>query len=385
MRLVYTGIDGGLYVWGGPAGAAARITWPWEERDAHGTRTALCYGWPTCAPDGLRVLALARRGSDRHFVYVVETSGVLAEEVLALGEAAPIYANWSPDGRRVAVLVQRKETLSLELVELATAAPPRTVARGAPLFWSWSPDATTVAVHCGQSARDVSEGGTFLVDAASGAVRESVSAVPAPYRAPSWSADGRWLAFARLAESGTRLVLIDCVSGERRTRALERGPVAFIWHPRLPILAYAIATDETPHVYHRVVTLDLAEDRERAIDRPTLACCWHPARAALFRLAIDARREALLWEGGDAGNEMLVLARFAPTRETVFVASFFDQYATSHAPIAPDGTALAIAGRLAEDTSDGAPRVYVVPTDGGGASVAVGEGVSPVWTAPPVA
>src|SRR6185503_5340420 len=117
--------------------------------------------------------------------------------------------------------------------------------------------------------------------------------------------------------------LIDCVSGERRTRALERGPVAFVWHPRLPILAYAVASDETPHVYHRVVTLDLAEDRERAIDRSTLACCWHPTRATLFRLAIDERREALLWEGGDSDADVLVLARFAPTRETVFVASFF--------------------------------------------------------------
>ena len=88
-------------------------------------------------------------------------------------------------------------------------------------------------------------------------------------------------------------------------------------------------------------------------------------------------------EAGDHDGETLVLARFAPTRETVFVASFFDQYATSHAPIAPDGATLAIAGRLADDTADSGPRVYVVPTDGSGASVAVGEGVSPVWATSP--
>src|SRR5512136_227938 len=111
MRLVYAGTDGALYAWrqGQPT---TRLTWPWEEMVA-GAPVGLSYAWPTCSRNGRRVLALARRGTERHFLYVVDVDGVIAEEVAALGEAAPIYANWSPDGTRVAVLLQRGGTLAL--------------------------------------------------------------------------------------------------------------------------------------------------------------------------------------------------------------------------------------------------------------------------------
>jgi dipeptidyl aminopeptidase/acylaminoacyl peptidase len=379
MRLVYTGTDGALYAWERAGAAATRLTWAWEEPVADGPPEGLCYGWPTASGDGHRILTLARRGRDHHFVYLVDTSGVVAEEIVALGDAAPIYANWSPDGSRIAILVQRNDTLALEIVDLDGERRPRAVAHGAPLFWSWAPDGRHLAVHCGQSARDMSAGGTLLIDADGGRVDEVLSGVPALYRAPAWSADGRWLAFARVAERGTRLVMLDVASGERCTRELDPGPVAFIWHPCLPLLAYVVAPLDAPHVYHRVVLLDLRADREQAITRPTLACAWHPRDAVLFRLAIDDRREALSWERHDAPDTAVPITHFVPTREIVFAASFFDQYASSHGPVAPDGKSLAIAGRLIDDAETKDPRVYVIPADAKGPAVAVGPGVYPVW------
>ena len=113
MRLVYTGTDGALYAWE-RAHPVTRLTWAWEEMVEGGDRAGLCYGWPTVSRDGRRILTLARRGRDRHFLYLVDVGGVVAEELVALGESAPIYANWSPDGTRIAMLVQRQETLALE-------------------------------------------------------------------------------------------------------------------------------------------------------------------------------------------------------------------------------------------------------------------------------
>ena len=381
MRLVYTGTDGALYGWQRGGSAATRLTWAWEEPVAGRAPEGLCYGWPTASGDGHRILTLARRGRDQHFVYLVDAGGVVAEEVVALGDAAPIYANWSPDGARIAILEQRSDTLALEIVDLDGTRVPRPVAHGAPLFWSWAPDGRRLAVHCGQSARDMSVGGTFLIDAERGGVDEVLSGVPALYRAPGWSADGRWLAFARVAERGTRLVMLDVASGERCTRELDRGPVAFVWHPRLPMLAYAVAPLDAPHVYHRVVLLDLGADREQVITRSTLACAWHPRDSVLFRLAIDERREALSWERHDTPDAAVPITRFVPTREIVFAASFFDQYAASHGPVAPDGSALAVAGRLVDDAETKDPRVYVVPTRATETAVAVGAGVYPVWAA----
>jgi TolB protein len=381
MRLVYAGVDGALYAWTRGEEAASQITWAWDEIDVRGARTRLTYTWPTCSPDGTRILALARRGTDRHLLHVVHASGVEIDEIAALDEA-PIYANWSPDGTRVAVLLQRTDTLSLEVIELA-GGRKRSVVRGAPLFWSWSPDGTTLAVHAGPSREDLSSGGVSLIDVASGELRAVLSSVPALFRAPSWSADGRLLAFARLGESGTRLVLVDPASGERRARELARGPVAFVWHPRLPLLAYATATDEAPHVYERVSLLDVREEREDRLTLPTLAFFWHPQRAQLFRLGIDRAREELSWERIDGSGDRMALARFLPTREIVFAASFFDQYALSHAPVAPDGSCLAVAGRLTEDIGEGGPRIYVIATDAAGAAETVGDGLYPVWGGQP--
>ena len=218
MRLVYTGTDGALYVCE-RARAVTRLTWPWEEVVA-GARVGLSYEWPTCSRDGRRVLALAHRGDDRHFLYVVDASGVIAEEIAALGDA--------------------------------------------------------------------------------------------------------------------------------------------------------------PRVYHRVVSLDLQNERERAIPRPTIACCWHPERPQLFRLAVDHTRDALSWEYEEGDEPPTTIVRFVPTREIVFAASFFDQYATSHAAIAPDGTMLAVAGRLHGGAGSSVPRVYTVGIADGDAT-AVGDGVSAVW------
>ena len=376
MRLVYTGTDGALYTWthGEPT---TRLTWPWEEMVA-GEPVGLSYAWPTCSRNGRRILTLARRGADRHFLYVVDAGGVVAEEIAAFGDAAPIYANWSPDGTRVAVLLQRAGTLSLELVALAGARGPRTVARGAPLFWSWSPDGRTLAVHSGQSVDDMSVGGTVTIDAETGRTDSVLSRVVAPYRAPSWSADGRWLAFARLAEHGTRLVLTG-ENGERCTRDLASGPVAFVWHPRLPILAYVVGRDDSPHVYRRIVCLDLQGERERVIERPAIACAWHPDEPRLFRLAVDPARDALVWEYEDEDAPATTIVRFVPTREIVFAASFFDQYAGSHAAVAPDGSTLTVAGRLPDEPGSTGPHVYAVRIETREVTVA-GEGITAVWT-----
>lgn len=379
MRLVYAGTDDALYTWQPGSRGAGRITWGWEEMEEGGGRSRLSYNWPTCSPDGRRILTFARRGSKHHFVHVVDTTGVETEELTALGETVPIYGNWSPDGSRVAILVQQRDTLSLETFASHSQGRPSVVVRGAPLFWSWAPDGKTLAIHAGQSTQDISAGGTFLADAVSGEIRQVLSAVPAMFRAPSWSADGRFLAFARVGEGGARLVLMDPLSGERRSRELDRGPIAFVWHPSLPVIAYAIATDQAPHVYERVVLLDLREDRERTISLPTLAFFWHPEQVVLFRLAIDQGREQLSWEANTDDGPRQVLARFLPTRETIFMASFFDQYALSHPPVAPDGTLIAFSGRLIGDEDGNGPRVYVVPTDGGETSVVVGDGLCPAW------
>ena len=54
------------------------------------------------------------------------------------------------------------------------------------------------------------------------------------------------------------------------------------------------------------------------------------------------------------------LAHFLPSREQMFILSFFDQYALSHPPLAPDGSALAFAGHHVSPVSAQPPGTSTV-------------------------
>jgi hypothetical protein len=87
-------------------------------------------------------------------------------------------------------------------------------------------------------------------------------------------------------------------------------------------------------------------------------------------------------------DEKTELIRFLPSREQMLVMSFFDQYALSHPPVAPDGSAVTLAGYLLDkellssDVSKIASRVYTVPLAKGAHPQAVGRGQFACWNLP---
>ena len=68
--------------------------------------------------------------------------------------------------------------------------------------------------------------------------------------------------------------------------------------------------------------------------------------------------------------------------------SFFDQYALSHPPVAPDGGAIAFAGYLLDqellnaDMTNLTSRIYVLPLDRGAEARSVGRGQFACWNLP---
>jgi hypothetical protein len=68
--------------------------------------------------------------------------------------------------------------------------------------------------------------------------------------------------------------------------------------------------------------------------------------------------------------------------------SFFDQYALSHPPVAPDGSAITFAGYLLDrellnaDTANLASRVYVLRLVQGAEPRSVGRGQFACWNLP---
>ena len=77
---------------------------------------------------------------------------------------------------------------------------------------------------------------------------------------------------------------------------------------------------------------------------------------------------------------------FSPSGETFLMLAFFDQYARSHSPWAPDGSALAVAGaqqylsRRRNGSGGDTTRIYVAETGAGGALRDIAGGSIAVWS-----
>ena len=118
---------------------------------------------------------------------------------------------WSPDGRRLAIEMDRKDKPSA----LAVVVPARgrtTILTGLtePMEPAWSPDGRKLAVTTQSSIREPAGGtsfGTaiFVVDVASGRTRRLTRGLGAS--APDWSSRGR-IAFQRAAPDGDTDVLV---------------------------------------------------------------------------------------------------------------------------------------------------------------------------------
>ena len=89
---------------------------------------------------------------------------------------------------------------------------------------------------------------------------------------------------------------------------------------------------------------------------------------------------------GDEDDTAVAGFRFSPSGETFLMLAFFDQYARSHSPWAPDGSGLVVSGTqqyLSErrnGSSAGGSRVYVVETGEDGQLHDIANGSMAVWS-----
>jgi len=186
---------------------------------------------------------------------------------------------------------------------------------------------------------------------------------------PAWSHQDEILAYVEQdTHGGDRLLLFDVASGDSAPVASTPGPTVALWSADGRFLAFGWTSRPGSVVFSTVQVLDLASGRVLPLlDEAVAGFFWSPQGEALLYLSLDAQRTHLRWHRLDrASGEKTELARFLPSREQAFCLSFFDQYAHSHPPVAPDGSALAFAGHLlgteALDATTPA-QIYVLPLD----------------------
>ncbi len=372
-------------------------------------RREAMYSWPVWSPDGSRIAVSLLRGespSDAQIsLHTLESStGVggaafVNEAPLTIAEGTPHYVQWSPDGQKLGITAATPEGLTLFLVDATPAlqsGPPReplAVQRGAPLYFNWAPDSASLAVH---SNEDV-----LLVRPDYDAQRFSVQplAQSRSFRTPAWSPNGARLAWSAPGGDSEALWIgrPDQPDDAALRLAEVEGACAFLWSANGEVIAVADRQIAGSPAYRRLRLLAVDGSAERTVkeDDWVLGFFWEPRGDRLAWVALNPEERTMEWriaEGltsDDAGNETdeaLGGFRFSPSGETFLMLAFFDQYARSHSPWAPDGSALVVTGTqqyLSErrnGSSGGGSRVYVVETGDGGQLRDIANGSMAVWS-----
>jgi Tol biopolymer transport system component len=372
-------------------------------------RREAMYSWPVWSPDGSRIAVSLLRGqspSDAQIsLHTLESStGVggaafVNEAPLTIAEGTPHYAQWSPDGQKLGITAATPEGLTLFLVDAAStpqSGPPReplAVQRGAPLYFDWAPDSASLAVH---SNEDV-----LLVRPDYAAQQFSVQplARSRSFRTPAWSPDGNRLAWSAPGGDSEALWVgrPDQPDAAVLRLAEVEGACAFLWSADGEVIAVADRQIAGSPAYRRLRLLAVDGSAERTVqeDEWVFGFFWEPRGDRLAWVALNPEERTMEWRiaagltSDDAGDETdgaLGGFRFSPSGETFLMLAFFDQYARSHSPWAPDGSALVVTGTqqyLSErrnGSSSGGSRVYVVETGDGGRLHDIANGSMAVWS-----
>ncbi|MEH0417418.1 protein kinase domain-containing protein [Streptomyces sp. B21-083] len=166
--------------------------------DGTGVRriAAIAGGRVSWSPDGRR-LAVLRRADGVQQLFAVNVSDGSAQQ-LTTGSGKVEDPAWSPDGKLIAVCLQKTSGWQVHVVDPAQpGAEPRQVTHQSrrALDAVWSPDGRYFAYTAGAPGEGT--GGDIRIARADGSDDRTLVRTAAQEMDPVWSPDGKWVAFVR--------------------------------------------------------------------------------------------------------------------------------------------------------------------------------------------
>ncbi|MCU0509126.1 MAG: hypothetical protein MUC34_12165 [Anaerolineae bacterium] len=382
-RIVVQGADGNLYTIRPDGTDRVSLT-----EDGAGLRV---YRQPTWSPDAGRIAWVEITGSEQGLSSALVTSAGDGSTTRAdTADRPPFYLAWSPDAERLAALSAWDAGLALRGVDVAAGGSQASLlTQGQPLYFAWAPDGGRMLTHLNDEKVSLlsADGNETELDPAA-----------APFGAPDWLADGAAFVYAQNAAGGRKLVLADPSGVTLRDLADLDGSVSFSVSPDGRRVAYIDTGEMAPTAAFgalAIASLEGGAAGAQVVDEgPVLAFFWSPQgdkiaylvagdrpadgpRASLSpTLQSDHLNLWLQWKVWD-GERDYELSQFRPS-DTYLIdyLRFFDQYARSMTPWAPDGSAFVYAG----DSEDELPGVWVQGVAEGSLPQRIGDGVYAAWS-----
>ena len=314
------------------------------------------YTWPTWSPAGDRLvvsrapgpiarsiaaLALIEPPSSTETYVHVSRRG----RVDRVADGAFHYELWSPDGERLALIAPNPTSDALELTEAALdGGEPDVIATDAPLYIQWSPDSKLLAVHDQQQ----------LIIRHNDGDRQDLQRESFSYRVPAFSSDSASIAFVADVDGDEQLIARKIDGGEETPLWPVSTDAVFAWSPTDPnLIAASVRPELIAFDYDSLALFDVSTGVRRVIYEDEIFAFWWSPDGSRIAL-VTSGHDFFQWKAVDvASGEVTELSQFRPAPDFVTYLQFFDQFGASHLVWSADSTSLVFAGGVAVD---GRPR-----------------------------
>jgi TolB protein len=275
--------------------------------DAHGGAVAdyhvsgdPTFGFPAWSPDGTRI-AVTGQDKDSGAVYVIDAADSGATKPTLIYDSpdrAPFYLYWSPDGRQIAFLTSEPNGIALRVAPADAGSKARVVRKGAPLYWDWLGNDHLVA-HIGLTGEGSFLGELDLDGEASG----SVSLEPGFFRSPAVSHDGAYRGYVATNHDSTGIVTVESADQSHRETTRVFGVAAVSFDPTGTTLAYVggqqPTSDDLSFPLGPLRAIDPATGETRTLlDGQVVAFFWSPDGRTIAALSINAPGDEVVGVSG---------------------------------------------------------------------------------------